>query len=173
MYVSIYTVPQQEDFTLRSSSEQGVSSQHEAPPPSQQPLQTHTPPLLQMSQTPLQSHPTLLPMNQTQSSCSLHLAAAISSAPQNQTQQPQSQQPSEFGPHASTAHLPPFSSTSQPQQAATLQVRPRPALRFECLVLWCEISLVHSLLLKLDSKLNSQELSFRRVNLASNRASKL
>ena len=47
VHVSICTVPQQEDSTLRSSSELGVSSQHEVSPPSQQPLQTHTPPLPQ------------------------------------------------------------------------------------------------------------------------------
>ena len=170
--MSICTLPQQEsplDPTLRSSSEQGVSSQQQSPPPR---LQTHTP-LPLMSQTPLQSHP---PHPQTQSPSSSLQPPFTSSAPQNHTQQPQGQptQPRELvEPHGSPTHLTPPSSTSQPQHAATLQVRPHPALQFECLVLWCKISLVHSLLLKLDSKLNSQELSFRCVKLASNQASKL
>ena len=132
----ICTVSRQEsplDPTLRTFSEQGVSPQQQAPPPSHQSLQAPTPPLLQMSQTPLQTYPTLTPMDQTQSPSSLQPVAA-SPAPQNQIEEPLSQQPTKLvEPHTSADPLTPSSSTSQSQQAATLQVRPHPALRLECL----------------------------------------
>ena len=89
------------DPTLRSSSEQGVSSLQYALPPSQQP---HIPPPLpQMSQTwPPHLRPwTLSPMDHTQSHSSLQ-PAATSSAPPHQTQQPETQS-SYFKPHG---HLP-------------------------------------------------------------------
>ena len=107
------TVPQSPlmspDPTLMTYSEQGVSSQQRAAPPSQQPLQTPTPPLLQ---TPHQTHPTLPPMDQTQSPSSLQPAATISSAPQNLTQ-PSETQSSNFQPHGRGAHLP---SSSRQQE---------------------------------------------------------
>ena len=122
LFVSFCTVPQKEslqDPILSSTSEQGVSSQQEAPPPSQQPLQTHTP-LPQMSQTPLQTYPTLLPMNHTQAPSSSLQPVTTPSAPQNQTQQPQGQQTQPSESHTSPPPLTP-PSTSQPQQAAALQ----------------------------------------------------
>ena len=99
------TVHQQESPLISLYPTSSMSPQHEAPPPSQQSLQTHTPPLPQMSQTPLQTYPTLPPMDQAQPFSSLQPATTSSTA-LNQTQQLLWQET----PHSSGANLTPPSN---------------------------------------------------------------
>lgn len=114
---------------LRTSSEQQGVSPQQGLPPSQQPLQTPTPPPAQLGQPSLHTQPphpqqqpqqNLSPMGQTQSpspqrSQQPSTMPTASATSQNQTPQPQSQQqPGEFGPqatHPSTAQLQPQGAT--------------------------------------------------------------